>query len=108
MFTENAIEEKKKVSRDQKKKTYWERQEELGQKAAARIPMVEIWQADSNALTAMISAICTYENRRAWFEIVARWLTVTGTVMIDDTSTPTEEQLIARREFQEKLKGDLS
>ena len=58
----------------EKGELYWEHQKVQGDKAASRIPQVEIWKNDSEILKNFIDSICTYENRGAWSEIVDRWL----------------------------------
>lgn len=83
---------------------YWIRQKELGQKAAARIPQVEIWQDDSEAFETMISAICTYENRRAWSEITHRWLKANNKLLIDKEDAEKEfEEALRKMEFKKKM-----
>jgi hypothetical protein len=63
---------------------YWKQETAKAETMAKKNATVECWQGDSKALYTMIDAICTYENRRVWWEITDRWLKAHHQLLIDD------------------------
>ncbi len=71
---------------------YWNKQEFIGAEAAANIPLVWTWRGESHAFYTMIDAICTYENRRAWGEIVHRWLKAHNLCLVPGPEKSTSDE----------------